>query len=738
MKRLFALLALLAATALLAAPSAEREAFRHALLKGVTAIDLDPGCLTGPLLIVGEDAVPLALAKNADGTAALAAAAALVGKGRLLCLSHDGFLKAKLWQRDTRRLLLNFIQSADPKGTARLAILRNPSARESFESLAVRPVHPIASPSHLRRGDILVCSGLKPDEHPAVLKHLRAGGSLILANLGWGFRYFHPNEPFAESFADNRLTAPLGILMGNTTAARPSNQGFPAVTGTLPPGTLATDALAAAASAKPLGAPHGKQVSATLTLLVNALPAGSVPELEQQLVQLSERSDSALVPRPNRPIGAGDILARLALIARQRAWLANPEKPCSAAPAAAVYPGLARANAPKVTRTVALDLTVPRWHSTGVFAPAGAPLTVEIPPEACRLGLKVRIGSTADDLTSCAEWKRAPLVTVEHPLRQVRTTLSSPYGGLVYLVVPAFCGGSRSQAKISGGIMAPWFRLGVDSAEKFRRECRESGAPYGEIQGEKFIISAEVSELRNVRDPEWIARYWDRVVEACRELAQGKGRGYPERICSDVQLTGGWMHSGYPVMTHCDANTPDWVLDRPRMAAGAAWGIYHELGHNHQNTDWTPEGTAEVTVNLFTCHAIERVAGADIRAPQFYTSATAARKRVREWVAKGGTFGDWKRDPFLALEVYIRIKEVYGWELYKRVFGRYLEPGFRRPATNDEKWQVFARELSDAAGADLGAVLAAWSIPLSQETLAYCRRHPAAPKSLTAGLARAR
>lgn len=734
MKRIFFLLLLAAASALHAASGASREAFRKALLEEVRAIDLGGGAITGPLLIVGPDAIPLALAQNPDGTHALAAAAAIVGKGHLLSLSHDGFLNANLWKSDTRRLLRNFLRTVDPQSKHRIAILRAPAARDGFEGLRPGAVIAINSPSQLRPGDILVSRGLNPDEHPAVLKHLRAGGSLILANLGWGFLYFHPNAPFAEAFADNRLTAQMGIIMGKTTVRRPSKEGFPAAPARLPAGLLATDALDAAARLRTLPPQQKKQISNTLTLLSNALPPGSLPEIERRLLALSALPEANAIPTPERPLGPDALLPRLALVARQNAWLANPSAPQKADPAAAVYPGLARPNTPKIVRTVDLDPTIPRWHSTGVFALAGAPLTVEIPSAACRLGLRVRIGSTADDLTACEAWKRAPVVTVEVPLDHSKTTLWSPFGGLVYLVVPNDCRAPRCRATISGGIMAPWFRLGIDSPEKFRRECRESGAPYGEIQGEKFIISAETSELREVRDPEWIARYWDRVLDACQDLAQWRRRAYPERICSDVQLTAGWMHSGYPLMTHSDPKRPDWFLDRARMAAGEAWGIYHEIGHNHQNVDWTPVGTGEVTVNLFTCHAIEQVAGGDLRAPQFYTSSAAAQKRVREWVAKGKSFEDWKRDPFLGLEVYVRLKEAYGWDLYKRVFARYLEAGFSRPRTDGEKWQVFVREISKAAGADLGAVFAAWSIPLEPETLEACRHYPPAPKSLTEGL----
>ena len=38
---------------------------------------------------------------------------------------------------------------------------------------------------------------------------------------------------------------------------------------------------------------------------------------------------------------------------------------------------------------------------------------------------------------------------------------------------------------------------------------------------------------------------------------------------------------------------------RKRLGSGTAWGCFHEIGHNLQNSRWTPTGTGEVTNNIF-------------------------------------------------------------------------------------------------------------------------------------------
>ena len=54
----------------------------------------------------------------------------------------------------------------------------------------------------------------------------------------------------------------------------------------------------------------------------------------------------------------------------------------------------------------------------------------------------------------------------------------------------------------------------------------------------------------------------------------------------------------------------------------------------------------------------------------------------------------------------------------------------RKPKTDAEKWDTFATVLSDAADADLGAVFAAWGVPVGEAARAACARHPAAPAPL--------
>ena len=726
MKRLVLVVALVGAVVARGETVAEALS---ALTEGVTTIDAGGGALPGGFVLTLTNAFPIALCRNHDGTSAIAAAGAFHGAGKAVFLNHPNVLTSTDFKGDTKRFLQNIVAWA---GSGKVGALRNEAIVRTLNAAGVTNVVNLSAVSAGPKVDVLALTSLKKEEVPLVLDFVRHGGTLVQASLGWGFLYFNKNACFAEDFVDNRLSGAFGVFMTDASVAR-IGAGFPVATAPLAAGVDALSALALVESGAELSDATARQVARTLSSLMNALWRGADAPLEARLDALTASPAAAIIPTPDKPITYKTLPAMLATLKRKNAYLADAEKNWPADPAAVTYPGLAKAGAAKIEKTLRLDLAIPKWHSTGVYAVAGEPISVTIPAEALGKGLKVRVGTTADDLSAMSEWKRFPLVTVEIPLVKAVTTFASPFGGLVYIDVPFNLKGETT-AEISGGIMAPWFKAGRDTAAAFIAECAATGAPWGEIETKDFVVTSQIEGLRRVDDPQWIADFWQKVMEADQALAQWPVRRSHERICSDVQLTGGFLHDGYPLMSHINEEKFDWAVNKELLASGGGWGVFHEIGHMHQNRDWTPEGTSEVTVNLFTIYALETVAGADVRQAGYPCARAEADARVAAWVRRGKTFAGFKGDYFLALELYVRIKEAYGWDAYKRTFAQYFEPWFKRPRSDAEKWNVFARTLSRTVGADMGAVFAAWSIPLDEFTRRFCAEFPPANPSLTEGL----
>jgi hypothetical protein len=186
------------------------------------------------------------------------------------------------------------------------------------------------------------------------------------------------------------------------------------------------------------------------------------------------------------------------------------------------------------------------------------------------------------------------------------------------------------------------------------------------------------------------------------------------------------MHAGYPIMTHLDM--PPVMVDKARMMSnghGGVWGLFHELGHNHQSRDWTFGGTGEVTVNLFTLYVFENVCGLRAKArPSLY--GRRRDRKIRAHIESGRDFAKWKSDPFLALLMYMQMREAFGWDAYKKVFAEYRSlPAGQRPRNDAEKRDQWMVRFSRTVGRDLGPFFQAWGVPTSESARASIAKLPA-------------
>jgi len=203
-------------------------------------------------------------------------------------------------------------------------------------------------------------------------------------------------------------------------------------------------------------------------------------------------------------------------------------------------------------------------------------------------------------------------------------------------------------------------------------------------------------------------------------------RERPERIVADVQISAGYMHAGYPIMIPIDDSIRIGLNER-RLRREGAWGLFHELGHNNQSSDWTFEGAGEVTNNLLVLYVFDRVLGLPYDSGREQIRDPVARAvRIQAFMAKGAPFQDWKGDPFLALMMYIQLYEGFGWRPFETVFGEYsrLREADRLKWDDDKRDQWLVR-FSKAAGRNLGPFFQAWGVPTSEAARASIKRLPA-------------
>ena len=151
----------------------------------------------------------------------------------------------------------------------------------------------------------------------------------------------------------------------------------------------------------------------------------------------------------------------------------------------------------------------------------------------------------------------------------------------------------------------------------------------------------------------------------------------------------------------------------------AAWALFHETGHNHQEDVWTFNGTVEVTCNLFSLYCAERIHGIG---EQAHPELARARTKAQAHIRAGSPFEVWKDEPFLALHSYRELIDAYGWDALKQVLASYqAEDQGEWPTSDGDRMDSWAIRYSTAVGKDLSPHFQRWGIPISDRAVERCR-----------------
>lgn len=713
------------------------KAARAELLEGVSAIRTEG--LPGSFICASSSAFGVVAGKNWDGTYHPVVAAAFYGKGRVIAFGHGSFFEALPFQSDTAQFLVNAAGWVGQGKKSPLAVYRWGGAAKGLSEAGVDVVEVNDLDAALASPAILAGAGAFDTEEKRLQlrDYLAKGGGLMTSAIGWGWKNIAQNYTgfscLALHYPDEKTLAPLGILATDLGIGHTGDEGY--LTGVdFPLGSDLPSALRIAGK-YPDGIEEEtlrKQVAKTLTMAADAYP----PDDSAAYAAFRELANHPLakkMPSRETPVTSADFYARVRIVLEKNAWLADPVKVWPADPSAATYPGL-MAKGAKPVKGVELQILTDerRWHSTGLFANAGEAITVRLPESALGLGLQVRVGTTDDDIASVQEtWIRSPVVSETIALTKATQTFASPFGGFVYIVVPfSVPKGDAVRVRIDGAYRAPHFKRGRDTNESWAKSVSSFHAPQAEIEGYRMVITLPSTSLAKLTDPEWVTKFWDDANDLDVSLsALGEPFDYKQRICADAQLTAGFLHNGYPMMCHVSADGNSALYDKSNIEAHGEWGVLHELGHNHQNSAWTFGKAAEVTVNIFTLYCTDKLLGIKPRdAFGEWTSVGGCDRRVSGWVDRGKPWEEWGagpfEGPFLGLETFTRLQEVYGWELFEKLFAQYRQPGENLPKNDQERMDQWATRLSAMYEADFADYFEAWSWPISSEAKAECAKYP--------------
>ena len=689
---------------------------RDLLVRGVTTL-IAPNSTPGPLNCSG-DAFTVITAKQGKASVPLVVATK-VESGRAIALGHEGFFSSKAMQNPSNgRLLANALTwvSRKPLQGLRVGLLGYPNLSKSLTDAGAIPsiIRSQNIAGVLSLCDVVCMTQDALDNDPSgqieVIRFVKQGHGLLVAGPGWGWLVTHGGKDLLADQSGNRMLVPYGITFEDGNVEEPySPKGAesPLLNSTLAltelsGGGLSIDDAATATAAVQRSLAHQS---------VNSREALSIEKL-------AEKEPGGGIPTPKDPITAAKPFSKLRAWIESKRYSQQVPREVRPDPSAATFPGPVDSGSARLERSFDIDTSVPEWHSTGLYAAPGEVVLVTIPEGAGQSELGVRIGTHTDRLWDLEKWPRFPAISTHKPLRGEYTQIASPFGGLIYIEVPYHCKLGKLHVTIGNAVMAPLFVTGTTSEESWKSMLAQSGAPWAELQGRLVTLTVPIASARKVHNATALMTYWDEVMENCYEFYAAPIRPRPERYCPDVEISAGYMHSGYPIMTHIDVADTMCNLFKLRGKSWT-WGFYHEMGHNFQQDAWTWDGCGEVTNNLFSLYGSEMM---NAVTPKLYGDAhpamapETAKKRLTKYLDAGAHYDSWMSDPFLALTFFSKLRESFGWKPFTQLFEEFRKsPPSEFPKTDLEKRDQFLVRFSKIIGKNLGTYFQKWGIPTTAD-----------------------
>ena len=681
-----------------------------------------PG-LPGSVATISANAFPVVSGKVGKNARESVVAAAISGKTRVVAFGHDGYLLGdSLKAADTAKLLDNALKwTANTDKIGRIGVLGKPEVLQAlrglgYDAISVEKGEFAGYATLVINGHSLENSDLEP-----LRKYLQGGGGLVIATTGWGWSWNDDSKTLTRDFVGNQLLAPYGLVWTMGTLQKTGNAGF--VIEPVSPLSNANIALQWLQSGDAITPAQSEQISSSIGNALTGLPPDDT-QLMPALKKLAQGAEGEVVPFERAPVTLAQPKARLLLTLQTQMEKNLPVSEIKPNAAGAIFPGDVPPNAKAVTKTVNVDTSIPHWHSTGLYAAPGVPITITLPEGTAPQGLSVRIGAHTDTLYHLDNWKRAPDISRAMPLQNGQTKFANPFGGLVYLVVPEKISAQKLQVSVAGAYEAPLYVSGQTSLDDWKNTIRWAPAPWAEIATDKIVLTVPSRAIRDLDDPQSLADYYNQGMDAAADLyGISRNRQRPERIVADVQISAGYMHSGYPIMTWLDVEKTTVDVEKLKKFP---WGHWHEMGHNHQKGEWTFAGTGEVTNNLLPLYVWTQLQGQKFATGHPALTDTERAKRWAKYEADGKPFKSWQSDPWLALEMYLQMQTAFGWEPFKKVFAEYQAlPEAQKPKTElaqHDQWMV---RMARATGKNLGPFFQKWNVPTSESARASIANLPA-------------
>lgn len=262
---------------------------------------------------------------------------------------------------------------------------------------------------------------------------------------------------------------------------------------------------------------------------------------------------------------------------------------------------------PAVVEKITLNAKEMRNYITGLYAPAGEVVKIEISQEdldsiggmtvfigqVCQRNYISTIKTTRNDIT------RMPTIVNRMVVKSPTTYVGNYFGGPIYIFPNKR--NVEFSVVISGAVKYPYYIHGYTNKEDLK-EMEKLTAPYYDF--EVWDTAVRHSGSRKYGNFDYdnlykVGEYWEKVARTSQKLPSGSLAGVGIGFIYDSYVTvglacafvgGNWVEAPSAALAN--------ALDYKLITSSGIWGTMHELNHHYQNYGLNSYG--EVTNNATT------------------------------------------------------------------------------------------------------------------------------------------
>lgn len=373
--------------------------------------------------------------------------------------------------------------------------------------------------------------------------------------------------------------------------------------------------------------------------------------------------------------------------------------------------------------------------STGIYARSGEEITVTVPNILVGVGCTVQIGFKTQNLVWLrdSDLNRYALQWIQEPIVHNKTIISNPFGGQVYISIPAtFFKSTKKQPirlHITGGCASPQFKLQQTTLQQWQQIVFDSPAPYSEWISDRIILTIPTKVAKHITDPSVTLKFWRDAVQSLERIAHSRFP-HTQRIIFDSQIVGGYTLSGYPCIVHEKLLRQGVIADSGEQLFDYC-NVIRELAQNMQQKHsyvWNQRNFP--IANVYKAYVLNQILGVPVNETEYYSKNIAI---VRDYLHQGDDLSRAKRlqlyqnNTTLSTMLEFILIEEFGWEPYEKLFMFFHEEfdvKNRRILTNQEKVDRWVVRFSEFIGYDLSDFFEKFGLKVNASTKSKISVYP--------------